>query len=247
MMKPMAAADRINMQVLPTGELTRTLWDEIWSLTAEFYEVEREYAESELRKRQQVALFRVAGRLQGMVSLDVYPATFGGRRIAVISTTYTLIRESWRGRNLLQKLGLRTFLATRLRHPFRPIYWFFDTFSYKSYLLLPRNLEDYWPRHDRPTPADATALIDQLAVATYGPAWRPARGVAVRSGRKRMRATAAPLDHGGDPSPDVAFFVRANPGHAEGDVLVCLCPLTLRNWYSIASKALRRLKRPRTD
>jgi len=25
-----------------------------------------------------------------------------------------------------------------------------DTFSYKSYLLLARNLAEYWPRRDRP-------------------------------------------------------------------------------------------------
>ena len=37
-------------------------------------------------------------------------------------------------------VGFRTFLEARIRFPFRSIYWFFDTFSYKSYLLLPRNL-----------------------------------------------------------------------------------------------------------
>ncbi|HET9863079.1 MAG TPA: hypothetical protein VFP37_06520, partial [Steroidobacteraceae bacterium] len=223
----MPSADRVTTEILPTGALDAAAWEDVWTLTREFYDVEREHAEAELRRRQSVALFRMNGALLGMVSLEVYPATFRGRELAVISTTHVLLRENWRGRNLLQRLGFRTFLATRLRYPLRPIYWFFDTFSYKSYLLLPRNFVEFWPRHDRPTPEPRAALIDQLASASYGPAWRPARGIVVRSGRKRLRETAAPLAADGIPGEDVGYFARVNPGHAEGDMLVCLCPLSL--------------------
>ena len=222
------------------------MWDEIWTLTAEFYDVERGYAEAELRRRQSVALFRMNGALLGMASIDVYPARFRGRGIAVIATTHVLLRENWRGRNLLQRLGLRTFLATRLRYPFRPIYWFFDTFSYKSYLLLPRNFVEFWPRHDQPTPEPEAALIDELASQTYGPAWRPARGIAVRSGQKRLREHAAPLAPGARRRARTSSSSRAPiPGHAEGDMLVCLCPLTLRNWLSVWRKMLERARRLR--
>jgi hypothetical protein len=243
----MPAADHVSTTVLPTHELTQSMWDEIWTLTNDFYDVERSYAENELRRRDSVAMFRMNGALLGMASLHIYPAAFRGRKLAVISTTQVLIRENWRGRNLIQKLGLRTYLDTRLRYPLRPIYWFFDTHSYKSYLLLPRNFSRYWPRYDEPTPEPSAALIDALATQMYGPAWRPARGVAVRSGQRRLRETAAPLTLGADIDPNVAFFAQANPGHAEGDMLLCLCPLTLGNWLSVARKAFRRLRRHQTD
>jgi hypothetical protein len=239
----MPVSDRVVTQVLRTSALSAREWDEIWALTEEFFDVERDYAEAELRRRQDIALFRMNGVLLGMACISVCPAQFRGRRLAVINTTHVLIRENWRGRNLLQKLGFRTFLATRLRYPFRPIYWFFDTFSYKSYLLLPRNFRRFWPRHDEPTPEPRRALIDQLATEFYGPAWRPARGIAVRSGQKRMRASAAPLVLTPDSSPELQFFAGANPGHAEGDMLVCLCPLTLGNWVSVARRALARRER----
>jgi hypothetical protein len=241
----MPAGDRVVTQVIRTSALSAHDWDEIWALTNEFYDVERDYAEAELRRRDCIALFRMNGALLGMACISVYPAKFRGRRLAVINTTHVLIRENWRGRNLLQKLGFETFLKTRLRYPLRPIYWFFDTFSYKSYLLLPRNFRWFWPRHDEPTPEPHRALMDQLATDLYGPAWRPARGIAVRSGRKRMRATAAPLVLTPDSSPDLQFFATANPGHAEGDMLVCLCPLSLGNWISVARSALARRERVR--
>jgi hypothetical protein len=181
-----------------------------------------------------------------MAAIDTYSTEFRGRKLAVIATSHVLLRENWRGRNLLQMLGLRTFLKTRLRYPLRPIYWFFDTFSYKSYLLLPRNFQTFWPRHDRPTPEPRAALIDHLATQTYGPAWRPARGIVVRSGQKRLRETAAPFGLGTDATAELEFFARSNPGHAEGDMLVCLCPLTVSNWLNLARKAIQRRKRRRT-
>jgi hypothetical protein len=234
---------RIETTIVPTSTLTQAQWDEIWHLTYDFFDVERDYAEQELRRRQSIAMFHVQGALLGMASIDVYPAQFRGRRLMVISTAHVLIREHARGRNLVQKVGLRTFLEIRARYPFRPIYWFFDSFSYKSYLLLPRNFRDFWPRYDRLTPEAPAALLDQLATAMYGPAWRPARGVAVRSGQKRLRETAAPLTHLPQPDPNLEFFARANPGHAEGDMLICLCPLTLANWLCVARRALQRTRR----
>ena len=242
----MPASDKVSTTVLPARSLSSASWDEIWSLTAEFYDAERAFVETELRSRQSVALFRMNGVLLGMASIDIRPERFRGRAIAVISTTHVLLRENWRGRNLIQRLGFRTFLRARLRYPLRPIYWFFDTFSYKSYLLLPRNFVEYWPRHDRPTPEPRAALIDELAGRMYGPAWRPERGIAVRSGRLRLREFAAPLASEAEGGPDVAFFARVNPGHAEGDMLICLCPLTVRNWLSVVRKMLERRRRLRT-
>jgi hypothetical protein len=239
------AGDHVVTHVHRPQDLTAHDWDDIWTLTDEFYEVERDYAEAELRRRERIALFRMNGALLGMASISVYTETFRGRRVVVINTSHVLIRENWRGRNLVQKLGFRTFLGARLRHPLRPIYWFFDTFSYKSYLLLPRNFRRFWPRHDEPTPEARAALIDQLAAHLYGPAWRPARGIAVRSGWKRLRARSAPIAAAPDMGPDIRFFAAANPGHAEGDMLICLCPLTLGNWLSVARRALARRRRAR--
>lgn len=239
----MSGSDHIETRVFAVPELTPAQWDEIWTLTDEFFDVERAFSETELRRRQRIALFRMNGALLGMAAIDVLPLDVGGERLVALWTTHVLIRENWRGRNLIQKLGLRTFLEARAKHPFRRIYWFFDTFGYKGYLLLPRNFATYWPRPEAPLPPDRAALIDALATQLYGPAWRPARGVVVRSGQKRLRASAAPLALSPDADPNLRFFATANPGHAEGDMLICLCPLTLRNWIAVARNALARRRR----
>jgi hypothetical protein len=154
-----------------------------------------------------------------------------------------LLRKEYRGHNLMQQLGMRVFLKTRLRFPFRSIYWFFETFSYKSYLLLPHNFREYWPRQERKMPERERALMDHLAVEAYGSAWRPQLGIVARSGKKRLRPDAAPLNRNVPLTPELRFFSTANPGHAEGDMLVCLCPLTLRNWFSVGVRAIQRMRK----
>jgi hypothetical protein len=231
-----------SIDVQPASAITPRTWDEIWGLTQAYYDTDRDYAEGWLRTHQRIGLFRSGDdELVGMASVDVFTETFRGRRMAVIFTSHVLLREEYRGHNLIQRLGLRFFLRTRLRHPLLPIYWFFDTFSYKSYLLLSRNLREYWPRHDRPTPDWERALMAHLSERMFGADWRPDQGIVVRSGRKRLRVETAPLEPQALASaPDLAFFARANPGHAEGDMLVCLCPLSLRNWGSVVRRALAR-------
>jgi hypothetical protein len=231
-----------SIDVQPTGAITSSIWDEVWRLTQAYYDTDRDFVETRLKAHSRLGLIRshAAGELVGMASVDVYEEAFRGRRLAVIFTSHVLLREAHRGRNLIQRLGLRVFLQARLRYPLLPIYWFFDTFSYKSYLLLSRNLREYWPRHDRPTPTWERALMAHLSERMYGADWRPEQGIVARSGRKRLRAEAAPLDGEISRAPDLRFFVRANPGHAEGDMLVCLCPLSLGNWSGVAWRALGR-------
>ena len=232
----------MKIAIVPTAAIPPQAWDEIWQLTQRYYDCERDYAEARLKERQLTALVRAGGdcAMVGMASIDVIGSAFRGRAITALYTSHVLLREDVRGRNLIQKIGLRVFLAERLRHPLRPIYWFFDTFSYKSYLLLPRNYRDFWPRFDRPTPASEQALMDSLARQIYGPAWQPVQGIVVRSGKKRLRAETAPLAADFASSPDLAFFAARNPGHAEGDMLVCLCPLTAANWLHAIRLALGR-------
>ncbi len=236
---PLAAID-----VVPTAE-PAIPWDEIWSFIQRFYDAERDYVEELLRHHGSIALFRAPddGRLVGLTALDVYPTTFEGRKVAVIFTSHVMLDEAFRGHNLLQRLGWRTFLATRKRFPFLPIYWFFDSFGYKSYLLLPRNFRDFWPRRDRTVPPWEQGLMNQLAVQMYRDAWQPERGIVRHSGHKRLRPEAAPLQEEFAADPDLAFYVRANPGHAEGDMLVCLCPLTLVNLATLGLRARARARR----
>jgi hypothetical protein len=235
---------RTAIEIVPTASIPVRTWDEIWDLTQRYYDTERSYTEHKLRDRQRIALFRSCRdrSLVGMASLDLYPISFRGKGIVAIFTSHVLLREDYRGQNLIQRVGFQTFVRTRLRYPLRRCFWFFDTFSYKSYLLMARNFRHFWPRHDCPTPEWERGFIGHLGDHVYGDDWQPARGIVVRSGLKRLRPGTAPPDDKLIGDADFEFFTRSNPGHAEGDMLVCLCPLTARSWFGVAAKALARVR-----
>ena len=191
----MPAADRVSTEVLPTHALTLPMWDEIWTLTSEFYDVEREYAEMELRQRGHIALFRMNGALLGMASIDTYPTTFRGRDIVVISTTHVLIRENWRGRNLVQRLGFRSFLSARRRYPLRA--------ADREYGRMPRRSPRSRAGTRRRDNAAASRASSSAADRRRRHVWRrrpldclrgmdPARGCA-RRGRRPVVRRAGPL------------------------------------------------------
>jgi hypothetical protein len=125
---------RVTLDVHATAAIPMPAWDEIWALTQRFYDTERSYVEGKLKEHGWIALFRaMADRaLVGMAALDVHSTTFRGRRLAIIFTSHVLLDERYRGHNLIQRLGLRTSLRARLRYPLHMLYWFFDTFSYRS-------------------------------------------------------------------------------------------------------------------
>lgn len=233
------------LDIRPPAAIPPAAWDEMWELTCRFYAADRAYVEAKLKAHQQLALFRSRAdhSLVGMAAIQVDPVDFQGRRLLLIFTSHALMDERYRGQNLIQRAGMRTWLASWLRHPLRRKYWVFDTFSYKSYLLLPRNLRAFWPRHDQPTPAWEAALMDHYGRFKYGDAWRG--GLVQRSPQKRLLPQTALLDEQLLGNPDLAFFARSNPGHAQGDMMLCLIPLTLGNGWGIVSHAVHRAWRRR--
>jgi hypothetical protein len=173
-----------------------------------------------------------------MALVSAHAASHQGREFRVLFTSAVCIEPRYRGLNAVQRAGMLRLARERLRHPLAQVYWYSDTFSYKTYLLLSRNLAEYWPRPDRDTPAWESGVIAMLAQRHSREAWNPITGIIGAQGR-RLRpgvADVLPADH----NPHVRYFFRRNPGHADGERLPCLCPLNLRNVASIAKAAARR-------
>lgn len=235
---------RARIEMRPAAAIDVRGWDEIWRLTSRFYDADRNYVERRLKSHQTIALFRNVAdrRLVGMAAIEVDVVQFEGRHLVLIFTSHMLIDEKFRGTNLLQRCGARCWLRAWLDHPLKRKFWAFDTFSYRSYLLMPRDLETFWPRHDEPTPPWEARLMAEYGQRKFGSAWL-GDGVIAHAPQKRLLPQSAPLQAEMLNNPDLAFFQQANPGHAEGDMLLCLVPLTLNNWWSIFARALSRTLR----
>jgi len=234
----------IDISIRPSRSLSAAELDEIWALTERYVDTPRAHYEEKLLALPQVSLWRAhGGELVGLAGLDAYPVAWRGRTRTVIFTSSVVTDERFRGRNLVLRTGLQVLLREKLRRPWATAYWFFDTFSYKSYLVLARNLRDFWPRRGHATPPDVLAFIDELASNRYGADWNRETGVVRRSGYKRLLPGTAPVDGTNSADPDVGFFEAVNPGHREGDMLVCLAPLTAGNLLAAIVRGAARGRR----
>jgi hypothetical protein len=232
---------RATTAIVPVADIDVRGWDEIWRLTSRFYDADRPHVERRLRSQQAMALFRShpARALVGMAAIDEDVFSFEGRRVVVTFTSHTLIDPRYRGLGLLQRLGAKCIVQSWLKHPLKRRFWAFDTVSARGYLLLPRNLASFWPRHDKTTPPWEARFMAEYGQRQYGAAWR-GDGIVRRQPQMRLLPNAAALRGATLRAPEVAFFEQRNAGHGEGDALFCLVPLTLANGWRLLCRVLAR-------
>jgi hypothetical protein len=228
----------------PVGALQPGDWDELWGFAERFTDTTREVFEASVREKKVFVFIRerATRRLVGIGGIDLYAVEWQGERRWVIYAGNTVFEEGVRGFSIVQQVGFQTYLKARLRHPLEQVFLFFDTYSFKSYLMLPRNFAEYWPRHDQATPPHVLAFQDHLGRLRYGDRWDAARGLCTRGNRK-LKPWVARITEDERQDPHIAYYAARNPGYAEGDMLAVLVPLHARNWVQALRSVARRARR----
>lgn len=216
--------------------------DAIWAFAERFTDATREGFEQSFTNKRDAVLIKDArtSELVGLGGVAVEELPLGDGRCVVIFPGDTLFDPKVRGKSLVQSLGLLYYLECRLKHPTLPVYMVYGTFSYKSYLMLPRNFRTFWPRPDEPTPAREQALLLDVARRFYADVRERPGGALVGRTTKRLREGVASIDQATLAEPAIRYFHEQNPGYVDGEVLLCLIPLHAANWLSVGRHLLRR-------
>lgn len=144
---------------------------------------------------------------------------------------------------------LKYLFVEKMRTPLTPLYWFLISKGYKTYLLMANNFPTHWPRHEKPTPAFAQAVIDGFARQKYRDFYDAERGLIVYpSSHGQLKAGVANID--ADllrENRRVAFFQERNPTWQQGDELCCLAEMTFWMPFQYLLKTLtkRRIRMAR--
>jgi hypothetical protein len=223
-------------EVLPRAWLTPRERDEMYRLLETYFEnTSFDQFENDLAEKDTVILLRSAeeNRVVGFSTLMNLPVTVEGFSVVGFFSGDTIIARPHWGSPLLGRLWLRTVFAEadriRKRSPNTLFYWFLISSGYKTWRYLPIFFVDYAPHPEHTPPYFDRQVLETLAIRKFGSEYDPASGV-IRFGR------ASPLRPGiADVTPErlrdplVEFFIRRNPGHARGDELACLAPLSRTN------------------
>jgi hypothetical protein len=206
--------------------------------------VERALFLRDLAQKDQVILLREpeSGALRGFSTLALYQTSVAGRQISVVYSGDTIVEPAYWGMSALPSTWIKEVLALTAAMR-RPLYWLLISSGYKSYRFLPVFYQEFYPRYDRPTPPAVQTLLDALALERFGADYDPTTGVVrFTQGATPLRGGVADVSAERLRNPHVRFFVARNPGHVQGDELVCLTQIDPANF----TPAGRRMARERT-
>lgn len=133
----------------------------------------------------------------------------------------------------------RLTLHLLAEYPHRPLFWYLISKGFRTYRFLPVFFREFYPRFDHPTPAWAHTLIDAVARQRFADRYDASAGVIrATSESDRLRIGLGEIDAARRRDPHVAFFELRNPGHAAGDELCCIAPLSLENFSRTAQRLM---------
>lgn len=186
---------------------------------------------ADLAEKQWVILLHdAAGELVGFTSLRLETLDAPAGPCHLLSSGDTIIDPRAWGSTALMRAWLEGVLALReLAGRDRPLYWLLLVSGYRTYRFLPLFWRDFLPRHDADATPAARQRLATLARHRYGAAFDSATGIVRFARPQRLRDHLAGIPSERLADPHVAFFARRNPGHAEGDELVCLTELDEHN------------------
>jgi hypothetical protein len=185
------------------------------------------------------------GMLAGFSSLAIVDATIGGCCLRAIYSGDTIIERAHWGTQALAFTWLRFAGSIKAQAPDRPLYWFLIVKGHRTYRYLSAFSIHFYPHWQMPTPAWAHAIMQQLARQRFAEAYDSECGiVSFDRSRGHLRPMWAAVEPEETARPDVAFFLRSDPGYTRGDELVCLTELSCGNLRPLARRVFEQGLRP---
>lgn len=186
-----------------------------------------------------IGLFDRSHEWLGFSTQTVLTANVAGLPVRALFSGDTIVaREHW-GDPALSHVWGQLSLKLIDHSDDAPLYWFLISQGFRTYRFLPVFFHEYYPRPDVPTPPAVQEVLTALAAQRFADHFDAARGV-VQAGRDQycLRESLAEVPESRRRDPHVAYFLQANPGHAAGDELCCLAPLTRENFTMAAWRVI---------
>lgn len=229
-------------QALSRADVAPETIREMFALFSEnFTHCTPEIFERDLNNKNWVILMRDAehNAIQGFSTLALNETTFRDQPLSVVYSGDTIIRREHWGTPELPRSWIKTVLENSASMT-QPLYWLLISSGYKTYRFLTVFYKDFYPCHDKPTPPETKALMDHLARERFGADYHLDLGVVrFKIGATPLREGVADVTEDRLRDPHIAFYVARNPGHTNGDELVCITQVHPDNFTSAGRRMAR--------
>lgn len=223
---------------LQTVLTTNQRHDMLRLMETHFHGVTPEQFDRDLAEKDWVLRFMRDDHLIGFSTLQVCGALHEGRCVTVIYSGDTVMSpEAW-GSPLLARAWIALVRALQSRGSGGAWYWLLISSGFRTYRFLPVFWREFWPRFDA-RPSDTPPLLAALARERFGDRFDAEMGVVRFENPQHLRDHLSTIPDGKSDDPHVRFFIERNPGHADGDELVCLAELSDANLTAAGQRMVR--------
>ncbi|HEY1170482.1 MAG TPA: hypothetical protein VGH19_03845 [Verrucomicrobiae bacterium] len=228
---------------VPREELTAEQMAEMLGLLAKHFEgVTAEQFARDLAEKNWVVMICKEGRLVGFSTLLVYETTFEGELVSVVYSGDTIVDPAAWGSSALARGWITAVNELRLHYPRGKYYWLLLSSGFRTYRFLPVFWREFYPHCEQADPQHMMRLRDHLAKERFGERYDEQAGIVRFSQPQRLRQELREVPESRRDDPHVELFLKLNPGHGQGDELVCLTELCAEN----LTRAGRRMVAPQS-
>lgn len=223
-------------------ESTRAQMYELYR--SQFENASQEQFNADLDTKNWVLLLRHGdGRLVGFSNMDVYRTPVGNREIWLVYSGDTVVdSRTWSDPMLAYHL-MGAFGWFRRHYECESLYWFLIVSGYRTYRVLPVFSEFFFPRFDEPTPDHVQQMMHAVALERFDGRYDPGSGIVRLAVPSILREGYSGVPEHRLSDPNIAYFAERNPGHLQGDALVCFCELSQATLTKLGKRMWRKGQR----
>lgn len=235
-------AARLTGWVRRPAELAPAQRERMYALLADYFvNVTPAQFEHDLAEKEWVIVLTdtATGQIQGFSTLMRLRLTVDEQPVVAFFSGDTIIQRDYWGEAELPRLwGRHVFNLAETTCGAARVFWFLISSGYKTYRFLPVFFREFYPTYLGPTPPHFKRILDALARLKFASEYDAERGIIRFAKAAPLRPGVAEVTERRLKDPHVAFFITANPGHAEGEQLPCLVELTRSNLTAAGRRML---------
>lgn len=171
-------------------------------------------------------LHNKSGGLIGFSSMHVYQTSIDNKAVTLVYSGDTTVDSSTWSDSALSYNVMGAFSWLQRHYNTDHLYWFLLVSGYRTYRLLPVFSELFFPRFDQPTPDNIQTMMDTMAAERFGGNYDAKTGIVRLDAPSVLKDKYLDIPENRMTDPNVAYFAKRNPGHLQGDELLCFAELS---------------------
>ena len=205
-------------------DITEKQVHDMFAMMQEYYEnVGREDFLKDLGEKRWIILLRDSEDLCGFSTLKTFHHAYGDKVVRVAFSGDTVIRrEFWHSFALPVAWG-RLMLSILEEDPEKELHWLLTAKGYRTYRFLPVFFRQFYPSCLQEGAERMKDLLISIAQEAFGPRFNKKRMILkARPGSQRLKQGVGDINEVKRKNMHIRFFEKSNPGHVQGDELVCI-------------------------